>query len=56
MQLLNEHVDEEENTIIPAFANAVSAEELQQMGERFEECKKHLPTRYVVNFQCLHLG
>eukprot|EP00877_Chromochloris_zofingiensis_P005950 jgi/Chrzof1/1608/Cz10g14130.t1 len=44
-QLLNEHVDEEENTIIPAFANAVSAEELQQMGERFEECKKHLPTR-----------
>ncbi len=48
VQLLKDHIQKEENEDLPKLAAKYNADELKDLGARFEKAKEHLPTRCVM--------
>jgi hemerythrin superfamily protein len=44
-ELLKDHIQKEENEDLPKLAAKYNADELKDLGARFEKAKEHLPTR-----------
>jgi hemerythrin superfamily protein len=42
---IRHHLQDEENDLLPKLRNACDAEDLRQLGEKFERAKKMAPTR-----------
>ncbi len=45
MQTFMEHIHEEEHKMLPALREVLTERQLRELGQRFEACKQHLPTR-----------
>lgn len=45
MKDIRHHIEDEEGDLLPALRQACSAEDLRELGEKFEHAKKRAPTR-----------
>lgn len=45
MKDIRHHIEDEENDLLPALRKACSADDLRELGEKFEHAKKIAPTR-----------